>query len=76
VRTQIFGGIALQKRKQVRAQHGVSTDHFVDMGGSNDHICQSRLQYAKAEGEFIVEGEHVNPFVGHRMQGKLGKMHF
>ena len=34
-----FGGIAVQKRKQLHTQHGVPTDHFVDVGGPNGVEC-------------------------------------
>jgi hypothetical protein len=49
-----FGGIAVQKREQVRTQQGVPTDHLADMGGPNIHRRQPRLRYAGAGDKFIA----------------------
>jgi hypothetical protein len=43
------GGIAMQKKERVCAQHGVPTDHFADIGGLNERRHQPRPRYAEVE---------------------------
>jgi hypothetical protein len=57
-----FGGMAVQKRKRVRTQHGVPTDHLANMGCPNVCCRQPRPRYAGVEDKFIIENEPINHF--------------
>jgi hypothetical protein len=43
------------------------------MGGPYIRRHQPRLQYAEVGGKFIVNNEHVNPFVGRRVWREFPK---
>jgi hypothetical protein len=49
-----FGGLTVRKKGRVCTQHGVSTDHLVDMDGPNIHCRQPRQWYTGAEDKLIV----------------------
>jgi hypothetical protein len=65
--------MAMQMREQVCTPHKVPTDHLADMGGPYIRRHQPRLQYAEVGGKFIVNNEHVNPFVGRRVWREFPK---
>jgi hypothetical protein len=43
------------KKRRVRTQHGVPTDHLADMDGPNIHRRQPRPWYTGAEDKLIAE---------------------
>jgi hypothetical protein len=45
----------MRKKGRVHTQHGVLTDHLVDMDGLNARHRQPRLWYVGAKDKFIAE---------------------
>jgi hypothetical protein len=50
-----FGGLTMPKKGRARTQHGVLTNHLVDMDGPNIHHRQPRPWYTEAVDKFIAE---------------------
>jgi hypothetical protein len=49
-----FGGLTMRKKGRVHTQHGVPTDHLVDMDGPNIRRSQPRPWYTGAKDKLIA----------------------
>ena len=50
-----FGGLTVPKKGRAGTQHGVLTDHLVDMDGPNIRRRQPKSWYTRAEDKFIAK---------------------